>query len=319
MRNNLIVKANQLVEARYNLTLNEQKVFLYAVSRLDRDLKEFEPIVINIKEFMELVETKGKQYEEIRDVARSLRSKEVFVKIGDKEVSMGWFSKVKSERGTGNIEIYFDNDLTPYLLQLQNRFTQYQLKNILNLRNKYSVRIYELMKQREGLEKREFRLDELREILMIEPEQYSRMYDFERFVLKSTKEEINNHTDILIDYEKVKRGRKVVGIRYSIQSKESQYIEYLNHTYDIPEFKVKAGLSNEKWSSKQIMELYTIACQKTLNEDVDVFDYIRLNYLNAIQNESVRNRYGYLKKALENDYALAVGQLRVGYEVELAN
>ena len=46
MKSNLVVKSNDLIEARFNLTLNEQKLFLYAVSKIDKDLLDFNTIII---------------------------------------------------------------------------------------------------------------------------------------------------------------------------------------------------------------------------------------------------------------------------------
>ena len=51
-------------------------------------------------------------------------------------------------------------------------------------------------------------------------------------------EEINKLTDINIDVELIKKGRKVIVIKYIIQSKEdNSYISYLNENYNIKEFK----------------------------------------------------------------------------------
>lgn len=51
-------------------------------------------------------------------------------------------------------------------------------------------------------------------------------------------EEINKLTDINVDVELIKKGRKVIVIKYIIQSKEdNSYISYLNENYNIKEFK----------------------------------------------------------------------------------
>ena len=317
MENNLIVKSNELIEARFNLTLNEQKLFLYAVSQLDKDLLEFTSITVNIRDFTNLVDTTEKRYEEIRDIARGLREKEVLINRDNKQVSMGGFSKVKAEERTGDIEIFFDNDMMPYLLQLKKRFTRYQLKNILYMKNKYSIRVYELLKQYEKIGSRSFELLKLKKVLALEKGQYIRIYDFERFVLKPSMEEINELTDINVSYEKVKKGRKVVGIEYTISSKDDKsYIKYLNETYDIADFKIKSGLANENFDSKQIIELFTIATEVLTDPDQqDIFEYIKLNYLHMLKNKTIVNKYAYLKKALNEDYAAARGQIKLNYSL----
>lgn len=91
---------------------------------------------------------------------------------------------------------------------------------------------------------------------------YSEFKDFNRYVLKPTMEEVNEYTDINIDIELIKRGRKVVGIEYKIKSKiDDSYIKYLDKNYDISEIKLKSGLENENFDSRQIIELFTIATE----------------------------------------------------------
>lgn len=66
----------------------------------------------------------------------------------------------------------------------------------------------------------------------------------------------------------------------------------------------------ENFNSKQVIDIYEKAVEKTGDEDIDIFEYIRLNYLH-IKNKA-RNKYGYLLKAIENDYAAAIGQIKIG-------
>ena len=74
------------------------------------------------------------------------------------------------------------------------------------------------------------------------------------------------------------------------------------------------GLKNENFSPTQIMNLYEKSVEKAGNEDIDLFEYIRLNY-NHIKSKA-RNSYSYLLKALENDYASAIGQISLDYYIE---
>ncbi|MCR2042680.1 replication initiation protein [Anaerosalibacter massiliensis] len=123
--------------------------------------------------------------------------------------------------------LYIDKDLIPYILDLKKNFTRYQIENILQLRSSYSVRIYELLKQYESIEERKINIKDLREYLGIE-EEYERFYDFERSVLKVSKKEINKFTDIKINYEKIKKGRKIIAIKFTIQPvQDRNYLKYL--------------------------------------------------------------------------------------------
>ena len=317
MDNGLIVKANKLLEARYNLTLNEQKIILYAVSKIDRDKEKFNIISLNVKEFTTLIGTTTERYTEFRELVRELRKKEVIIDTDNRELITGWLSSIDYIKDTGEIELEFSEKLMPYLLQLKSRFTRYPLKNILYLKNKYSIRIYELLKQYERIGERRFTVDEVKKLLMM-GNKYKEFRDFNKYVLKPVTEEINEYTDLEIRYEKLMRGRKVVGVNFKIDSKsDNSYIEYLDQYYDIEEFKIQSGLDKENFDSKQIIDLFTIATEKLNDaEQQDLFEYIKLNYRHMIKNKKVENKYAYLKKSLKEDYAVARGQIKLDYPID---
>ena len=316
MKNRLVVKSNDLISANYTLNLNEQKMVLYAISKLDRNNGEFNFIDLNIREFIELLDITDRNYEQIRNIARGLRRKEIIIDTDQFEYITGWFSGVTINKSSGNIRIRFDDDLVPYLLKLKKRFTRYELKNILSLKSAYSIRLYELLKQYETISKREISLEELKNYLGLEKNQYSRIYDFERWVLKVAKEEINEYTDLRIDYEKIKTGRRITSLLFTIESADQDkkvYIDYLNEFYNIKEMKIKMGLGEENFNAEQIMNLYEKAVEKADGQNIDLFEYIKLNYIHT--KSKARNKYAYLLKALEDDYASAMGQISLDYYI----
>lgn len=308
MENRLVVKSNDLISANYTLNLNEQKMVLYAISKLDKENIKFNYIDLNIKKFLDLLDVTDRNYEKIRNIARGLRKKEIIIDTGKKEFITGWFSGVTINKSSGDMKIRFDDDLIPYLLELKERFTRYELKNILSLKSVYSIRLYELLKQYEKIGKREFKLEKLKECLGLLKEEYPRIYDFERWVLKVAKEEINQNTDIFINYKKINSGRKITSILFKI---ESQFQEDEIFTNDIGELKTKMGFNNEKFSNRQILDIYEKAVEMAGNEDIDIFEYIRLNYMYI--KDKARNKYTYLLKALEGDYAAAIIQIRLDH------
>ena len=63
MEKNLVVKHNDLIEAKYDLNLNELKIILYAVSKLDREKEKFNLLTLNIREFFNLLGTNKRTQE----------------------------------------------------------------------------------------------------------------------------------------------------------------------------------------------------------------------------------------------------------------
>lgn len=319
MTNKLVIKSNDLISANYNLNLNEQKMALYAISKLARNSEQFNLIDINISEFIEILNITDRNYDQIRNIARKLRKKEIIIDTEKSEYITGWFSSVNFNKNDGNIKIRFDDDLVPYLLKLKQRFTRYELKNILSMKSAYSIRLYELLKQYEKIGKREIKLVNFKNCLGLEQDTYSRFYDLEKRVLQVAKKEINKVTDLIIDYEKVRTGKKITSILFTIESKDQAkkvYIDFLDKNYNIEEIKSKSGLEKEHFNSEQIINLLTAAVEKfPEGEEDELFKYIKLNYLYMIRGKKADNPYSYLMKLLQEDYVGARAQIKLNYEL----
>ena len=327
-KNNYVVKANQFIEAKGRLGTLEQKLLATLISEIqldDKDFKEYKFKISEVGEFIGL--NSNAVYERLRETSINLKSKSLSLIEIDPVTKQRTFIEVsliasaKHKEGSGELIITVAPDLKPYLLAIkgdETPFTKYMIKNILKLGNSYSIRLYEISKQWERTKKKEFELEELKELLGVEGDSYDRLDNFERRILKVAKDEINDKTDLWIDYEKIKRGRRIGSILFTIQSKsvaDDQYIKYLDETCNITEIKNKSGLENEKFNSKQIIDLYEIAVNKTDDENVNPFEYIKINYLLMLEKKTVRSKFAYLKKALEEDYALAIGQIKLDTEI----
>ncbi|HNC30485.1 MAG TPA: replication initiation protein, partial [Cyclobacteriaceae bacterium] len=207
--NKLVKKANTIIEARYKLSLLEQKFVLLMVSLIDLHDTEFKFVEIPVKEIAKILnlskelgeETKrGSIYKELKTIVKELSQKPIVLREADGEVTMNWIASMKLFNNKSNkkgiISFEFSERLKPYLLQLKKEFTTYKLKNIIQLRSSYSIRMYELLKQYEKIGKRNMTVSELRYLLGIEEREYKLYGDFKRKVLLVAHKEIAERTDI---------------------------------------------------------------------------------------------------------------------------
>jgi len=224
------VMENTLIEARYNLTVEEQRLVLTTIAMLDNlETTPSDFPMLKIPKKL-IIETKGiheKNYYQIKTALRRLMQRiieiETIEEDGKRRFKLyQWFSKAEYKEGDSFIEVQFHPDLKPYLLELKQRFTKIPLKQVLQLRSKYAIRLYELLKRYEDTGFRADYLPELREKLGVEKGEYSRFFDFERFVLKPAIKEINEKTDIKVNYKKRKTGRRITHIEFEISSKNAK-------------------------------------------------------------------------------------------------
>lgn len=99
------------------------------------------------------------------------------------------------------------------------------LRTFFYLRKKAVINFFNLLiKDIEQNRDVEVSLEELRDIFEISKESYDRFFDFEKNILKPLVEKVNNYSNFVIEYEKIKKGEnknnKVIGIRFKIHNIE---------------------------------------------------------------------------------------------------
>jgi len=220
-----VVKANELIQnSRFNLSVQEQKIILYLISKIKPDDNELKDQLFNIKEFCQICgidDNNGKNYRDLKQTIQNLHDKSLWINIDEKtEILFSWISSAAIEKDDGNIEISLNQKMKPYFLQLREKFTQYELIYTLGMKSQYSIRIYELLKSYENMHRKIFNIDELKRKLMCEKESYINFNNFKVKVLNIALKEINKLTDIFIEFETIKKGKKITQIEFIIKSKK---------------------------------------------------------------------------------------------------
>lgn len=230
-RDNKVVKHNDLVQkSRFDLTLSEQKTinFLVSLIKPKKDCTDNQPLEyeFEIQQYCKICGidyANGTNYKMVRDTLRSLCQKDIIVTLSDgTDTRVTWVNKFWSNKGRGWAKIRFDEDMAPYLFNLCNETTRFELLNILPMKSKYSVRMYEICRSWASLKSHTYKLEDLRKMLSIPENKLLRYPDFRRKVLELSQKEINEHTDINIYYETITKGRKVVQIRIHISEKSDE-------------------------------------------------------------------------------------------------
>lgn len=247
-REYLVCKSNEIVQkSRYDFSLSEQRMIAYICSKI----KPIESAGVafqleydfNILDYVRIcgIEDNGRVYEECKALLKGLRDKSMWLTLPDgSETTVGWLAKATTNKRSGIAKIKIDEDLAPYLFDLQSKFLSYGLKNVLNMKSQYSIRIYELVKSyydlkiaqsdRRSMKEKMARpktiewsidIDDLKKKLMVDKiKSYSDYGKFRQKVLEIAQKEINELTDINVYFEPTKKGRKVVAIRFQIVAKD---------------------------------------------------------------------------------------------------
>lgn len=134
--------------------------------------------------------------------------------------------------GRWYMEIDANDRALPLMFEFKDRYFKYELWNALRLKSPNQVRMYEILKQYEGLGRRELSVQSLRELLGIDPTEYdgrTGWTDFKKKILDACQRALKESTDICYTYERGQTGRggKWLSVVFHI-SKNGEYTDRLS-------------------------------------------------------------------------------------------
>lgn len=226
----LVVKANRLIQASYKLDLVEQRVMEMAIawSRAHvEDLNTDTWIELSVKDYVDLYASDEKSaYRQLQLAAKSLRQRTLLIEgIDDATgnpatIETGWVSYIMYVPKSGLIRIRFSEIIVPCISRLEKQFTSFRLSAIVGLSSAYAIRLYELLKQHEKIGKRYFDILTLREFVEANEAAYDRIDNLKSRVIDKAVEQINQYSDLVIEYSTEKSGRNVKGFTFLITTKK---------------------------------------------------------------------------------------------------
>lgn len=230
-KSQLVVKSNRLVEASYRLSLNEQRIILYAICRWreeDKGLFPNEPVIITADAFLKQFPSidKTNVYHQLKEAMDSLYDRSVTLYETDTDTGLPqvsktrWISKGSYVDGAGRIKVLFTPDAINEFVRIGKAFTSYELEKVGKMTSVHAIRIYELLSQRRDFGNRTLNLKSLREKLQLEDHEYKLTTNFIRTVIEVAVKQINDHSDITVSYKPVKTGRAITDFVFKIKDKD---------------------------------------------------------------------------------------------------
>lgn len=215
-------QANELIEAAYSLTLNEKRLLLLAATQIDRKYPPVRNTAIKVTamDFADMfnITARGHAYEALEDAAvrlyeRSIRSIERN-KRGIPLEERRWLTGRAVYEG-GAVMLEFNEGVLQYMTALSEQFTSYQLQQVSQLTSFYAIRLYEIAAQYKRIGERYLSLETLRDMLDL-GDKYARVKDLRSWVIDPAMREISETTDLTMQAEPVRDGRKIIGFKLII-------------------------------------------------------------------------------------------------------
>jgi len=301
-----VVKSNALIEAHYDLSVKEHKLLSLAIARISKDQTAFTEQVFSVLEIAHLLGVSTKSiYGELDRVSDGLMRKQVQIRSHNKPeefVKYQWVTRAWCKNG--NFGIRISDDLGPYLLELTNEFTMYEVARILPMTSHYSVRLFELLRQYGSFGTRTFTLDpeatkehnwpSFSAVMGYDPASYPRFSNLNQRILKPAMAQVREFGQFnKLEVDKIKFGQKTIALRFTWKRDEEYEKLSGNPVFDnLLTFGIKPAIARNLfkiYSEDRIERNYLLAC-------------------NAQKEGTIKdNAPGYLVGAIDKDYAASLG------------
>ena len=229
MQKQLVTKDNSLIGASYSLGVVEQRLIFLAIieAREQKTLIEAGGLLrIYAQSYAKQFDVeKHTSYEAMKRAVEGLyEAGFAYSKLDERSGKIGhyksrWVDKIGYIDDLGCVELVFASDVIPLITRLEARYTEYELKQVVGLQSEYAIRLYELVIRWRSVGKTNLiSLADLRENLGLVDE-YKRIEAFKRRVLDLAVRQINEHTDITVEYEQHKQSRVITGFTFKFKMK----------------------------------------------------------------------------------------------------
>lgn len=194
----LVVQHKKLINARFDMNINELRIFVYMLLQIKKDDKQFRDIRIPCQ----LLHggKKRTHYDEIKAAAHELTGKRLQVEQTTNKGKRKWdsvplMSQCSYTEGEGYIVASFNPKAAPFLLNLSENFKGVEYERWCNVSSVYSYRLFWLLVQFEDTGYFEVMLDDLKEMLYLD-KKYKVYANFKNRVLIPVQEDLkkNNFT-----------------------------------------------------------------------------------------------------------------------------
>ena len=222
LRGKNVVMSNAISRAAQSLSLAEKRIIFAAIAQMGG---KYAPVRITAQEYANTFGMPLKQaYSQLKEASENFFNRYIRFKLNEvSEIDVDvwkirWLGAYKYNDGEANVLLHFTPQVMPYLCELEDNFTKYQLSQACALRSVHSWRLLELFEQintnKENNGWLSISLEDFHHD-MESPDSYKTTFGLLRkYMIEPAVKELTEKDHWMIDWKPIKKGRKVVRLEF---------------------------------------------------------------------------------------------------------
>jgi plasmid replication initiation protein len=222
--------SNALTRSAHGLTLAEKRIVAACIAKTDQIPNMQRGTWLVRLSAADYAETFGVDmntaYDQLKDASDTLFNRYIRTtrktRKGIEEEKFRWVGNVKYHKGEGWVELHWWHEVVPHLFGLRREFTSYKLKQASALRSSYSWRLFEVLQSWQDHGRYQPSIEEFCTAMDV-PESYKKDFKSIRTrVIEPAVDELVQKNNMLITWDMVRAGRKVIGLDFKFGSNPQQ-------------------------------------------------------------------------------------------------
>lgn len=292
-----------------DLTLGEFKILDIYLARIDSHKPEKRTVILEKGEIEKALGVSQIKTNDLKQRLKHLMGNVIEVK--DESVKKGFrlvtlFEEAEAEQdetGLWTVTLECTKKAMKYFFNIETLgYLKYKLRCITSITSRYTYIMFMYLESSRIRKSWQVDLEELKEILNCTAERYKTFKYFNSEILKKVHKELTEKTECKYEYRPIKKGRKVVAIEFTLESK-ALIQEVKPKTIELVDDETEniKNITQNEFNDHQINLLKTLLSHYTINYNKK-FDYLDLKYKEMCAYEP-KNRFNYLAKMIKNDIA----------------
>jgi len=218
-----VTQANRLVEAAYQMTLNEKRLLMLGMSKVDPTVFPGKDDRLNFTlsavEWSEAFSTEN-AYRDMSKAADLLKKRGAVLRDDAEErKEINWVEACTYHKRLASVTIEFTRSATVFLTGLRESFTKYTFISAAKLSSFYTIRLWEMCSQYRSTGYIRIAVSDLRERLVLEAK-FKLFSDLRKWVIEPACKEITEKTEKNLSFTMIKEGRTVTFVEFHFHDKQ---------------------------------------------------------------------------------------------------
>lgn len=224
-----VIKHNNLIDIRDNLSPLPQKLMMVFISLIQHNFKDPDSEIIedsykittkDLYAFLGLDKSKNAR-QRIVQASRELNKPVLIQSLDKKQTTYAYWLQDITFNTEGYVQFKFGEKLHGYLIKMKRDYTQYQLVHSMALKSSYSLKLFEFFKRWAFTKVKTIEVSELRKLLGVKENEYPQYFDFKKNCLTKPIAEIEKETELQIGIREIKapKSKRIDKISFIIGEK----------------------------------------------------------------------------------------------------